>query len=415
MRNTENDRKDWSRRFLPGVTINHLDQQAIAFAREKYKEKMNRLHISEEVDGMTDEEFLTMLHLMSEGKVTNAAMLLLGNPKYKGLFEYNPSITWRLFGFHGNLRDYEVFNIPFVNVTEKIIAKIRILTYRYMPDPMSVYPIEIQQYDTRILRELVNNAMMHSDYELVGAIDVNEEEECIRIINHGRFLPESVETLLEKDSVPTFCRNQLLAEVMEQFNMIDPASRSIKQVYRLLQERSFPMPEYDLSSYNQVSVTVYAKMLNEQYTYMLFKHPEFDLKTVYLLDQVAKGNVRNLSEDNIEYLRKQKLIHVCEDRWVVSSGLDQSMDVRQDRVKDEPSCDQYYYDLIAGYLNLNEKSWTKDIGSLFKGILSDCQSRKQRDKKIADMVVDMRNKGVIYSDCEMKQIATAIRETYNIL
>ena len=52
------DRRDWSKLIISGATIEHLDKEAIAFAREKYKEKMNRPHITEEVNSMSDEEFL---------------------------------------------------------------------------------------------------------------------------------------------------------------------------------------------------------------------------------------------------------------------------------------------------------------------------------------------------------------------
>ena len=47
-----------------------LDSAAIALAREKYKLKMNRPHIAEEVDAMTDEQFLTKLKLVKDGRVT---------------------------------------------------------------------------------------------------------------------------------------------------------------------------------------------------------------------------------------------------------------------------------------------------------------------------------------------------------
>ena len=39
---------------------------------------MNRDHIAEDVDSQSDEEFLTQLKLMVDGKPTYAAMILLG-------------------------------------------------------------------------------------------------------------------------------------------------------------------------------------------------------------------------------------------------------------------------------------------------------------------------------------------------
>ena len=142
------ERRDWSRQLLPGATIAHLDKAAIAFAREQYKEKMNRPHITEEVDGMSDEEFLTKIKLMRDGKITNAAMILLGNRDYDMLFESAPTMMWRLYGADGDLKDYTIFTIPFITVADQVFAKIRNLTYRYMPNQLSLFPKETQQYDT---------------------------------------------------------------------------------------------------------------------------------------------------------------------------------------------------------------------------------------------------------------------------
>ena len=49
--------------MIENAAIEYLDKKALKLAREKYKEKMNRPYISEEINGMTDEEFLTKLKL----------------------------------------------------------------------------------------------------------------------------------------------------------------------------------------------------------------------------------------------------------------------------------------------------------------------------------------------------------------
>ncbi|MGN1143112.1 MAG: ATP-binding protein, partial [Anaerovoracaceae bacterium] len=107
------ERRDWSKMILGGASIAHLDNNAIALARAKYKEKMQRDHISEEVDNQSDEEFLTQLKLIVDGKITNAAMILLGREECDYYFESPPKIMWRLYGADGSDKDYEIFSIPF--------------------------------------------------------------------------------------------------------------------------------------------------------------------------------------------------------------------------------------------------------------------------------------------------------------
>lgn len=391
-------RRDWSRQTLPGAKIEHLDKEAIAFARTKYKEKMNKPHISEEVDGLTDEEFLTKLKLMTDGRVTNAAMLLLGNAEYDNLFDSAPSMMWRLIAVDGTVKDYEIFGIPFLTVTDKIFAKIRNLTYRYMPNQMSLFPTETQQYDTWLLRELMNNCIAHSNYLLGGRIYVNEEEDCISIVNPGDFLPQTVESVLQKTYNPPFYRNQMLAEAMVKFHMIDTATSGIKKVYRIQKEKFFPMPDYDLMTANQVSVTVYGKILDERYTYILFEHPELDLETVFLLDQVQKGHGQKLTKEAIALLRKHHLVEGRANSLYLSADVSKTIDASADYIKNKAFDDQYYKDLIVEYLKQYGKARKSDFRKLLIDKLPDSLSDNQKESKIGNLLTSLRIQGVIRTD-----------------
>ena len=399
------NRQDWSRQIIPGSSIDYLDKDAVLFARQKYKEKMARSHISEEVDDMTDEEFLTKLKLMRNGQLTNAAMVLLGSPDHDDAFENTTSVMWRLYSADGELKDYEIFSIPFITVTEKLFAKVRNLTYRYMPNQLSLFPKETQQYDTWLLRELLNNSIAHSNYQIGGRIYVNEEEDCISIVNPGDFLPHTIENVLQKTYNPPFYRNQLLAEAMVKFHMIDTATSGIKKVYRIQKNKFFPMPDYDLTIDNQVSVKVYGKILDERYTYILFNHPELDLETVYLLDQVQKGKGVHLDRNAIAYLRKHNLVEGRVNNLYLSAEVAQSIQEEAQYIKNKAFDDQYYRDMIIDYLEKFGKAQRKDIKKLlwdkFPAVLSD----KQKERKILTLLTALKRAGKIETDSENKQIS----------
>ena len=397
------ERRDWSRQILTNATIDHLDKSAIVFAREKYKEKMNRPHISEEVDAMTDGEFLTKIKLMRDGRITNAAMVLLGNSDFDTLLESTPSIMWRLYGVDGILKDYTIFTIPFITVADQIFAKIRNLTYRYMPNQLSLFPKETQQYDIWLLRELINNCIAHSNYQLGGRIYINETEDSINITNPGDFLPQTIEAVLQTTYNPPFYRNQLLADAMVKFHMIDTATSGIKKIYRIQKEKYFPMPDYDLSNVKQVAVTVYGKTLDEHYTYILFNHPELDLETVYLLDQVQKGNERNLSKEAIAYLRKHKLVEGRLGSLYLSAEVSRSIDEEARYIKNKAFNDQYYRDLIIQYLKKYGKAKKQDIRDLLWDKLPDVLDDKKKNSKITTLLTSLRTKGIITTDSPNQQ------------
>ena len=397
------ERRDWSRQLLPGATIAHLDKAAIAFAREQYKEKMNRPHITEEVDGMSVEEFLTKIKLMRDGKITNAAMILLGNPDYDMLFESAPTMMWRLYGADGDLKDYTIFTIPFITVADQVFAKIRNLTYRYMPNQLSLFPKETQQYDTWLLRELINNCIAHSNYQLGGRIYINESEDAINITNPGDFLPQTIAAVLQTTYNPPFYRNQLLSDAMVKYHMIDTAPSGIKKVYRIQKEKYFPMPDYDLSDAKQVAVTVYGKTLDEHYTYILFDHPELDLETVYLLDQVQKGKGHNLSKDAIAHLRKHKLVEGRIGSLYLSAEVSRSIDAEASYIRNKGFNDQYYRDLIVQYLKQYGKAKKQDIRDLLWDKLPDVLDDKKKNSKITTLLTSLRQKGIITTDSPNQQ------------
>lgn len=404
----QQNRQDWSRQIISGASIDLLDHDAIAFARQKYKERMNRSHISEEIDVMSDEEFLTKLKLMKNGQVTNAAMVLLGSSEHDDVFEKAPSLMWRLYGSDGELKDYEIFSVPFITVTEKIFSKIRNLTYRYMPNQLSLFPKETQQYDTWLLRELLNNGIAHSNYQLGGRIYVNEEDACISIVNPGDFLPRTIEKVLQKTYNPPFYRNQLLADAMVKFHMIDTATSGIKKVYRIQKDKFFPMPDYDLTSEAQVSVRVYGKILDERYTYILFNHPELDLETVYLLDQVQKGKGNTLNKDAVAFLRKYKLIEGRINSLYLSAEVSQAIDDEAGYIKNKAFDDQYYKDLIVKYLKQYGKAKKKNIRNLLWDKLPDVLSETQKEYKIGNLLASLKNAGIICADSNNQQRASWI-------
>ncbi len=298
--------KDWSRQTLPDASIDCLDKDAIALARQKYKERMNRPHITEEVDKMTDEEFLTKLRLMSDGKLTNAAMVLLGNEDYDYKFSTPPEISWRLFDSKDFVKDYCIFKVPFITAGERALEKVRRLTYRYMPNRRTLFTTETQQYDDWLLRELMNNCIAHMDYTSGGRIYLNEFEDKLILTNPGTFLPKSIDTVLQPDYSPPLYRNRLLAETMVKLNMIDMQAMGIRNVFRIQQKKFFPLPEYDFSVPQQVGVTVYGEILDENYPRVLFDNPDFDLPTVCLLDRVQKH--APISKEAVKELRSLGVI-----------------------------------------------------------------------------------------------------------
>ena len=395
------ERKDWSKQILEKATIEHLDKDAIALARKKYKEKMNQEHIAKEVDAMNDEQFLTKVKLMIEGKITHAGMLLLGNSDYDYLFYSAPSIMWRLYGADGSDKDYAIFKIPFINVVDKVFAKVRNLTYRYMPNQMTLFPMETEQYNSWLMRELLNNCIAHTNYQLGGRIYVNEFEDKIKFTNPGDFIPQKIENVLEVSYNPPFYRNQLLAEAMASFHMIDTATLGIRRAYNIQKAKYFPMPDYNVSTGTQVEVTVYGKSLNDNYMHILYDHQDLDLQTVFLLDRVQKG--LPIDKVDAERLRSFKLVEGRLSSLYLSASAAKSIDESANYIKNKGFDDKYYKDLIVEYLKKYERAKKKEIRDLLWDKLPNALNDTQKENKIRNLLSSMKKKGIIAPDSSNQQ------------
>ncbi len=397
------EKKDWSKQIIPDATIEHLDKNAIAIAREKYKEKMNRPYIAEEVDKMSDEEFLTKNKLMVNGQLTNAAMLLLGNEDYDYLFNATPEASWRLYDSKDDVKDYEILKIPFITLSDRIFEKIRNLTYRYMPNQLTLFPIETKQYDMWLLRELMNNCIAHSDYTIGGRIYLNEFEDSIILTNPGTFLPGKIEPILEPSYNPPFYRNQLLAQTMVNFNMIDTQTTGIRRAFRIQKDKYFPLPDYDFSRKNQVVVKIYGKILDENYTFALFENPNFDLTTVYLIDCVQKH--KSIDKDAVKYLRKLGIIEGRIPNIYISAKIAESIDEKTQYVKNKGFEEDAYRKWVVSYLETYKTGKKQDFITLLKDKLPDTLDDKQKESRVRNLLKKMKKDGIITTDSDNKRLA----------
>ncbi|MCL2323324.1 MAG: transcriptional regulator [Oscillospiraceae bacterium] len=291
------------------------------------------------------------------------------------------------------VKDYTEFYIPFITVVDKVYAKIRNLTYRYMPNQMTLFPTETNQYDASLLRELLNNCIAHQDYTIGSRIYLDEFEDAVIISNPGSFLPGDIRNVLKPGYTAPYYRNQLLADAMVKFNMIDTVQMGIRKVFNIQRNRYFPMPDYDLSIPQKVAVKVYGKVLDENYTRLLFGRGDLSLETVFLLDRVQKRFI--LEKEQYKLLKKQGIIEGKIPNVYVSATIAEIIGEQAQYTKNKAMDDQYYMDLIINYLQQFKNGTKADFVKLLGDKLSDVLDNKQKGNKVRYLLEIMHKKGMI--------------------
>ena len=384
---------DWSRQIIYEATIDNIDKEAIKLAREQFKKKYEGKEVANEIDNISDIDFLNKVKLTLNGKITMACMLLLGKNEDDYLMNgYNPKMTWKLYD-EINVVDYEHFGIPFIVNVEKLKSKIRNLRYRYMVNENTLFPNEVDQYDNYILRELINNCIVHQDYRLHGNINVMEYKDKLIITNEGNFIPETVENVLKDGFSSPYYKNQFLANAMVNLNMIDTVGSGIRRVYDIQKRKFFPMPDYDLSVDNRVKVTLYGKIIDEKYSKILFEKTNLDIEKVMLLDRVQKGY--EITKEQSDYLRKDNLIEGRYPNIYISSDIAKITNKKDEYIDNKGLDNSYYKDYIITYIEKFEKANRDDINKLIYPKLPVNMTEKNKNNRVRYLLTMLKKENRI--------------------
>lgn len=395
---SEDNASKWTATVLPDATLDDLDPKAILKAREQYKEVYPSK--AKEVDSWDDIKFLNKAKITIKGKITIAAIILLGKEESEHyLLPSVCKIRWTLKNEKGENLDYEIFSIPMILAIDEVGKKIRNTKYEYtiagnmFPEP------PMYRYDVFTLREPLNNAIGHQDYKKDARIEVIEyDNDHLVFQNYGSFLPGSVEKVVLEDSPESIYRNPFLIEAMRNVHMVETEGGGIRKLFEQQRKRFFPMPEYDLSG-GKVKVTIDGKVIDEQFAKILGQVPDMSMSDILLLDKVQKQ--KRLSDDEIKYLRKKKLIEGRKPNVFLSRNIvRQTKDVglKATYVKNKSFDDEYFRKLIIQYLEKFSIAKRSDIDDLLMGKLSDVLTIDQKKNKIKNLLYQLRKNNIIETD-----------------
>lgn len=311
---------DWSAEIVPDATIADLDELALATARIMYKKVHGSTIPANEIDEWSTEEFLSHSEMMRNGKITRAAILLLGNPvALQKIHPANAQITWVWKDKDGEIVDYEHYTIPYILAVDKIFAKIRNKTMRELPGG-TLFPDTMKQYEDYSIREALHNCIAHQDYSLGGRITLVENEGFLYYSNRGSFIPGSVEKVLRDKGPQKDYRNTCLSHGMVHFNMIDTVGRCIPKLFKEQRRRFFPMPEYEIDdSAKTVSVTIYGIASDDAYTDLLKSDSTLSLMECLWLDAVRTH--RPITKEAARHLKDKKLIEGKAPRYNIALSV----------------------------------------------------------------------------------------------
>ena len=394
---------DWSKEIVEGATFEDLDPEAVSYARELFIKKQNASKKSTDMLlKMNDVEILNKAGILIKGKITNTALILLGKEESSYLFDgFIPRITWTLYNGNGTVKAYEHFDMPLLLAVDRVYSKIRNEKYRYIAGQQTLFPDETYQYEADVVKEVLNNCIAHSNYQLRGKINLEEFEDRLVFINEGNFIPETVERALEEGYKPPYYRNTFLCRAMVNLYMIDTNSMGIPMMYQIQKEKCFPLPTYDLSDPNRVKVTLYGKVLDKNYTQLLHANADLDLSTVFLLDKVQKKEV--ISKESYLKLKKQELVEGRYPHIYVSYKVANIVGQQTDYVKNKGLSNDVYKQIIINALETMERASVTELKEILLGALPAVLNDRQQSKKVSNILQANERESLMLRELDMLQ------------
>jgi len=396
---------DWSAQIVLSASINDLDDGAIQKAREVFAKKYSNIFPSEEVVQWPLEAFLDRARLTYGGKVTRAALLLLGKPESTYLLSPHPAqITWKL---EGPENAYEHFGPPFFLNTSALYRKIRNIQLRLLPEG-SLLAIEVSKYDQRIVLEALHNCIAHQDYSRLGRIVVTEKPDRLIFENEGSFFEGHPTDYVTGEKTPRRYRNPFLAQAMTELNMIDTMGYGIRTIHVGQARRYLPMPDYELNVPDVVKMTLYGTFVDPAYSRLLLQKTDLPIEEILALDRVQKQ--LTIGDEMLRKLRRQGLVEGRKPNLYVSASVAKVVAKKADYIKNRAQDDDYYCKLITDYLRSFGQASRGEIDKLLANKLSDALDVEQKTNKVSNLLTILRRRGIIVNKGSKKSPSWELAE-----
>jgi ATP-dependent DNA helicase RecG len=387
MRTIYNSRTDWSKEIISEASLSDLDSDAIKKARlgftERYPDK------KEYIDSLDDSAFLDKAKITIGGKITRTALLLLGKEESSHYLNYISQIVWRLNS--GDEQAGDIFSIPFLLSTDRVLAKIRNYRFKIYPSN-SLIPAEVWKYDTKTILEALHNCIAHQDYSANSRIVVTEEKDSLCFENAGSFFEGSFEDYIRGQRTPARYRNPFLVQAMVNLKMIDTQGYGIHSMFLSQRNRCLPMPDYE-STKEKVVLRIPGTVIDEDYSKMLLENTSIGLDEAVLLDALQKK--KPLSVEAVKLLKKEGLVEGRGKNIFISKYVALATNQEMEHSQAKGLSNTNYRNIILDYLKDYGELSKRKVLEMLDPHLPKNLDDKQKKYKVENLLAAMRRDGIV--------------------
>jgi ATP-dependent DNA helicase RecG len=239
----------------------------------------------------------------------------------------------------------------------------------------------------------MHNSIAHQNYEKGARIIVTEDKDSLKFQNDGTFFEGDYRQYITGEKTPKSYRNPALVKAMVNIKMIDTQGYGIHKMFVSQKERFLPMPDYDLSTADEVVLNMPGTIIDENYSLMLLANQDLSLTDAVLLDQVQKN--KEISPEAVAMLRKRKLIEGRLPHIYVAKNIAQVTGQKVEYSKHKGLADKKCEALLLESLNDHKTLSKQEIVRLLWDLLPDQLTDKQKNTKVYNILRKLRESGKI--------------------
>ena len=164
---------------------------------------------------------------------------------------------------------------------------------------IGLFRVPIPNYEKDAFREGFVNALVHRDYYVIGAVQVQLQNNAMIISSPGGF-PEGVSSDNILTAAPT-PRNRVLAEAVKRIGLAERTGRGVDKIYQAMLRSGHEIPDYSDSNPTSVILRLNSSELDEQFIRMLVNEEQrinklMPVDALIVLSSLKKDRRASLAE-----------------------------------------------------------------------------------------------------------------------
>lgn len=378
---------DFSQQICEKLTLSDLDLRALEIMKEKYALKQNNPRFRT----LSNQQILIDLELLKDGKLTNAALILLG--KEDVIKKYLPQcaimLEYRNTESQIHFDNRCSFQKAFFVLIDELWQMIDLRNGSF-PIQEGAYIFNVPFFNEEVIRESVNNAITHRDYRRNGEIVIKQYPKRMDIVNPGSFpLGVTIDNLL---TVPSTPRNRLLADVLQKTGVVERSGQGIDKIFYNTLSEGKSVPDYSRSDHFNVYLSLSSVIADQAFALFIESvqstlpdDKKLSVFEIVTLEQIKRGtNKKELDQQVLLSLLQRKLI----DKKGRTSGIYYLLsrdyyiftDQQAEYVKLTDWDEEQVFNVIRSFLVKYGKIKMGDMVCLFEGRLTRKQIRKMVER-----------------------------------